>query len=145
MLKNTQLKMTMNRISKRRNVRRGAVLVEMALTIGLAFFFFFAALEFCRISMIRHSVENALYEGARAGIVPGATAGEVQNRARNVLRTVGLSNTNVEVTPSVITQSTRDVSVRIRLPLDQNLFAPAFFFRGRTLDRTLTMQREGSN
>jgi Flp pilus assembly protein TadG len=145
MLKNTQLKMTMKRISKSRNVRRGAVLVEMALTIGLAFFFFFAALEFCRISMIRHSVENALYEGARAGIVPGATAAEVQNRARNVLRTVGLSNTNVEVTPSVITQSTRDISVRIRLPLDQNLFAPAFFFRGRTLDRTLTMQREGSS
>ncbi len=135
----------MKRIHKKAKLRQGAVLVEMALTIGLAFFFFFAALEFCRVSMIRHTVEHALYEGARAGIVPGATVSEVQTRARNVLRTVGLSTINIDVTPSVLTQSTRDVSVRIRLPLDQNLYAPAFFFRGRTLDRTLTMQREGSN
>jgi Flp pilus assembly protein TadG len=135
----------MKRIHKKAKLRQGAVLVEMAVTIGLAFFFFFAALEFCRVSMIRHTVEHALYEGARAGIVPGATVSEVQTRARNVLRTVGLSTINIDVTPSVLTQSTRDVSVRIRLPLDQNLYAPAFFFRGRTLDRTLTMQREGSN
>lgn len=135
----------MKRIYRKTKSRRGAVLVEMACTVGLAFFFFFAALEFCRVSMIRHTVEHALYEGARAGIVPGATVSEVQSRARNVLRSVGLSSTNVEVTPSVLTQDTRDISVRIRLPLDQSLYAPAFFFRGRTLDRTLSMQREGSN
>jgi Flp pilus assembly protein TadG len=134
-----------NRKQRQSNARRGALLVEMALTVGLAFFFSFAALELCRVSMIRHTIEHALYEGARAGIVPGATVSEVQNRARSVLRTVGLATTNVEVTPSVITQSTRDISVRIRLPLDRNLFAAAFFFRGRTLDRTLSMQREGAN
>jgi len=137
--------MKMKRIPKRTQTRQGAVLVEMALTVGLAFFFFFAALEFCRVSMIRHTVEHALYEGARAGIIPGATVSDVQSRARAVLRTVGLATTTVEVSPAVLTQSTRDVSVRIRLPLDQNLFAPAFFFRGRTLDRTLSMQREGTN
>jgi len=125
--------------------RKGAVLVEFALTVGLVFFFFFAALEFCRVSMIRHSIEHALYEGARAGIIPGATVSDVQNRARSVLRTVGLGSTTVEVTPSVLTTTTREVSVRIRLPLDQGLYGPAFFFRGRTLDRTLSMQREGSN
>jgi len=95
--------------------------------------------------MIRHSVEHALYEGARAGIIPGATATDVQNRARSVLRTVGLARFNVEVTPAVLKKSIRDFSARIQLPLDQNLFAPAFFFRGRTLERTLSMQREGTN
>jgi len=95
--------------------------------------------------MIRHSVEHALYEGAREGIIPGATAADVQNRARSVLRTVGLGRGNVEVTPSVLTKFALDLSVRIQLQLDQNLFAPTFFFRGRTLDRTLLMQREGTN
>ena len=57
--------------------RRGAAAVEFAMTAGLAFFFFFAALEFCRVSMMRHTVQNALYEGARIGIVPGATASDV--------------------------------------------------------------------
>lgn len=123
--------------------RQGAVAVEMAVTAGLAFFFFFAALEFCRVAMFRHTVEHALYEGARQGIIPGATASEVQTKATSVLRTIGVRHATIDVSPATIESSTRDVSVRIRMPLDQNLFAPAFFFRGRSLDRTFVMQREG--
>ncbi len=124
--------------------RRGTVAVEMAVTIGMAFFFFFAALEFCRVSMLRHTVEHALYEGARRGIVPGATASQVQAKARSVLRTIGVNSATIDITPAIIDTSTPEIAVRIRLPLDQNLFAPAFFFRGLALDRTFVMQREGS-
>lgn len=118
-------------------------MAEMAITSGLAFFFFFVALEFCRVSMIRHSVENALYEGARRGIIPGATATEVQSTARTVLGRIGVSGASIDVSPANIQNSTPEVSVRIRLPLDRGLFAPALFFVGKSLDRSLTMQREG--
>ena len=124
--------------------RRGAVMVEMAITSGLVFFFFFAALEFCRVSMIRHTVENALYESARQGIVPGATSTEIQSTARRVLSRIGISGANIDVSPTNIQNSTPEVSVRIRLPLDTGLFAPALFFVGKSLDRTLVMQREGA-
>lgn len=124
--------------------RRGAVMVEMAITSSLLFLFFFAALEFCRVSMIRHSVELALYEGGRRGIVPGATAAAVQTSARNVLNRIAITGATIDVTPAVIQNSTREVTVRIRLPLDRGLFAPAFFFVGKSLDRTLVMQREGN-
>lgn len=124
--------------------RRGAVAVEMAITIGLVFFFFFASLEFCRVAMMRHTVEHALYEGARQGVIPGATVSEVDSRARSVLRTIGIRSADITVTPSVLSNSTPEVSIRIRMPLDQNLFAPAFFFRGRSIDRTFVMQREGA-
>ena len=124
--------------------RRGAVMVEMAITSGLVFFFFFAALEFCRVSMIRHTVENALYESARQGIVPGATSTEMQSTARRVLSRIGISGANIDVSPTNIQNSTPEVSVRIRLPLDRGLFAPALFFVGKSLDRTLVMQREGA-
>jgi Flp pilus assembly protein TadG len=125
------------------SARRGAAMVEMAVTSGLVFFFFFAALEFCRVSMIRHSVEHALYEGARQGIVPGATAAQIQNTSRTILGRIGVSGATIDVTPANIQNSTPEVSVRIRLPLDRSLFAPAFFFAGKSLDRTLVMQREG--
>ncbi len=124
--------------------RRGAVAVEMAITVGLVFFFFFAALEMCRVSMMRHAVEHALYEGARQGIVPGATANDVRTKAQSVMRTIGIRTATIDVTPGVIDNSTPQVSVRIQMPLDQNLFAPAFFFRGLNLDRTFVIQREGS-
>ncbi len=123
--------------------RPGAVMVEMAITSGLLFLFFFAALEFSRVAMIRHSVENALYEGARKGIVPGATPAEMQTAARSILLKVGVTGATIDVSPAIIENSTREVSVRIRLPLDQGLYAPANFFRGKSLDRTLVMQREG--
>lgn len=123
--------------------RRGAVMVEMAITSGLVFFFFFAALEFCRVSMIRHTVENALYESARHGIVPGATSTEMQSTANRVLSRIGISGATIDVSPTNIQNSTPEVSVRIRLPLDRGLFAPALFFVGESLDRTLVMQREG--
>ena len=123
--------------------RPGAVLVEMAITSGLVFMFFFAALEFCRVWMIRHSVENALYEGGRRGIIPGATPAQVQATARNVLLTIGITGATIDVSPAVIDNSTRDITVRIRLPLDRGLYAPANFFIGKSLDRTLVMQREG--
>ena len=124
--------------------RREAVLVEMAITSGLVFFFFFAALEFCRVSMIRHTVENALYESARQGIVPGASSTEIQSTAGRVLSRIGISGATIDVSPTNIQNSTPEVSVRIRLPLDRGLFAPAFFFVGKSLDRTLVMQREGA-
>ncbi len=124
--------------------RHGAAAVEFALTAGLAFFFFFAALEFCRVAMIRHTVENALYEGARAGIVPGATAANVTTRAQNILGTLGLRSVTIQVTPNPIIATTQTVQVRIQVPLNQNLFGPAKFFSGKTIDRTFTMQREGA-
>ncbi len=132
------------KLQNKAKLRRGAVAVEMAVTCGLVFFFFFAALEMCRVAMMRHAVEHALYEGARQGIIPGATAAEVDARARSVLRTIGIRSADITVTPAAISNSTREISVKIRMPLDQNLFAPAFFFRGRAIDRTFVMQREGS-
>ena len=132
------------RSSQAKMKRRGAVMVEMAVTSGLVFFFFFAALEFCRVSMIRHTVENALYESARQGIVPGATSTQMQSTASRVLGRIGISGATIDVSPTNIQNSTPEVSVRIRLPLDRGLFAPALFFTGKSLDRTLVMQREGS-
>jgi Flp pilus assembly protein TadG len=128
---------------RRQSDREGAVAVEFAVTCGLVFFFFFAALEMCRVSMMRNSVELALYEGARRGIIPGATASDVDQAARSVLRTIGIRSADITITPTAITNSTPKIAVRIRMPIDQNLFAPAFFFRGRAIDRTFVMQREG--
>lgn len=123
--------------------RTGATAVEFAITASLLFAFFFAALEFSRVTQYRHTVENALYEGARAGIIPGATAEDVKDRAMSILRISRITDADIEVTPAVLTNSTRSLKVRIRMPLDRGLYAPAFYFVGKTLDRSIEMQREG--
>lgn len=128
----------------RNNAKRiGATTVEFAVTCSFAFFFFFAALEFSRVSMYRHTVENALYEGARAGIVPGATAENVRDKTRELLAIAGINGATIDVTPAVLTNDTPRVNVRVRMRLDRGLYAPAFYFLGKTLDRSFEMAREG--
>lgn len=131
----------MHRRSKHR-ARRGGVTVEMALVVGLAFLFFFAALEFCRVAMIRHTVANAAYEAARAAIVPGATSANAEAKAREILNSIFLRKFTVAVSPTTIASSTQFVDVTISVPLDQNLFAPSVFFTGKSVERTFHMRRE---
>src|SRR3990167_3964557 len=88
---------TCSQKTRKSRSRRGAVTVEFALTAPLAFFLFFSALEFGRMNMVRHSMENAAYEGVRRGLVPNTTDAEVQAAAQSVLEAVAVKNPTVHV------------------------------------------------
>lgn len=128
--------------ARRRRDRRGAVTVELALTIGLLFFFFFASFEFCRVNMLRHSLENAIYEGARMGAVPGATTSDVRDEILRVLRTIGVRKADIDVQPSTLKLDTPEIRVSVAVPIKGNLFLPPLFFKDRELQRSMTMLRE---
>jgi Flp pilus assembly protein TadG len=121
--------------------RRGAAMVEFAMVTPLLFLFFFAAFEFCRVAMIRHTVDNAVYEGCRLAIVPGATADEARQAAESVLNSLALTGTNVTVSPADIDHGTSEVTVTVEVDLDNNTFVPPQFTGGDTITRSLTLQR----
>ncbi len=123
--------------------RSGAVLVEFAIVVPILFLFFFAGFEFCRVSMIRHTVDNAVYEAARRGIIPGATNADVRNEAERILSTIGLNVFNIQIRPGTIRDETEEITVAITVPLDANTFVPAQYFLGKQTRRELTMRREG--
>ena len=118
-------------------------MVEFAIVGPLLFLFFFAAMEFCRVAMIRHTADTAVYEGCRTGIIPGATAGEAETEARRIMNSLGVTSMNVAVTPASIDRETEEVTVRIAVPLDENSFVPNQFVAGQTIVRELTLRREG--
>ncbi len=130
------------RTMRARHARRGGLTVEFALTIGLAFFFFFAAMEFSRVAQLRHTVDHATYEACRTGVIPGATAEQVEAKARQVMATAFVRNVDIRVQPNPIRVGSPKISVTVGVPLDQNLFTPARFFGGKRFDRTFTMERE---
>jgi Flp pilus assembly protein TadG len=125
-----------------RHARRGAVVTEFAICAPILFFFFFAALEFSRVNMIRQSVENAVYEGSRRGIVPGATADDCRNAAQVVLNMISANNASVTVTPSEIAPTTPEVTVSISVPINSNSWVAPFFFRDKTITNSMTLRRE---
>jgi Flp pilus assembly protein TadG len=121
---------------------RGAVVTEFAICAPLLFFFFFASLEFSRVNMIRQSVENAVYEGARRGIVPGATAANCRDSAQAVLNSIAASAATIDVAPTVITKDTPEVTVTVSVPVDNNSWVMPLFFEGRNISSSMTLKRE---
>ena len=71
--------MTQRRLTARK--RTGATTVEFAITVPILFSLLFTAFEFSRMNVIRQTAVNAAYEGARRGIVPGASETDVEDVA----------------------------------------------------------------
>ena len=122
--------------------RSGATTIEFAICAPVLFLFTFASLEFSRVNMIRQTVENAMYEGCRRGIVPGATAQDVKDSAQVVLNAILAKDAQITVTPSVIVEDTPEVTVDIVVPIDANSWVTPLFFDGMTVSNSMTLRRE---
>ena len=92
--------------------------------------------------MIRQSVENAVYEGARRGIVPGATAANCRASAQAVLNSISANGATITVTPTIITKDTPEVTVAVSVPVNNNSWVTPVFFADRTISSEMTLRRE---
>jgi Flp pilus assembly protein TadG len=72
---------------RRKQLRRGATTVEMALVLPICLMFMFGLFDFCRLLMVRQVVDNAAREGARFATVSTATVttSAVQTVVQNFL------------------------------------------------------------
>lgn len=123
--------------------RRGAVTVEFALVMPILILVIFAGLEFSRVNMIRNTVLNAAYEGARRGIVPGATSAECEMAATDLLDIVDISGGTAVASPSAIGPNTESVTVTVTVPITStNAFVTPQFFFGKTISAEVTLPRE---
>jgi Flp pilus assembly protein TadG len=133
----------MNANSHRAAGRRGATTVEFAVTAPIVFLFFFAAFEFSRMNMVRHTMDIAAYEGAREGITPGATTAEVTDRVEAMLAPVSVRQATVTVTPETIDATTREITVEVEVPIAPNSWITPRFLGNLRLRATSTLAREG--
>ena len=114
--------------------RRGAHTVEFALVLPVILLLFFGGIEFARMSILRHVVDNASYEAARHVIVPGSTAQEGIDRANGILATMGVTGASIVVTPNPIKEDTDIVEVKVTLPALNNMWAVSIFSQGMSFE-----------
>ncbi|MEM1304894.1 MAG: TadE family protein [Planctomycetota bacterium] len=129
-------------MNKRSNTRTGATAVEFAIVAPVFFLIIMAMFEFSRVNVVRHSADNAAYEAARRAIVPGATAAEAIGEAERLLGIIGARGAVVSVDPPVLTVDTREVTVRVDLPLSQNALIVPRFVGNKTLRSQSTLRTE---
>lgn len=127
---------------RKKQDRRGALTVEMAIVLPLFFLFLFSAIEFSRMNMIRHTAENAAYEAARSAIVPGGTAARAEQVGLEIMASVGCRNMTVTTIPAVIENATPEVEVFVSVPCDDNAYFAPNFFGGRTITGRSKLRRE---
>ena len=126
--------------------RRGASAVEFALTLPALLMILFASYEFSRANMMLHTAEAAAYEGARVGIIPGATANEVRQAAQDVLGTAGIRNSQIVVVPANLDTDTETVSVTISFEYgDNSTMFQLFMDENAEVEKTCEMAREDIN
>jgi hypothetical protein len=98
--------------------------------LPLVFLLFLGGIEFARMHLVRHVVDNAAYEAARHVIVPGATADEAIAQANKILASVNAVGAQVQITPNPITEETKSVSVKVILPCSENMLSLSNFSSG---------------
>ncbi|TWU17715.1 TadE-like protein [Novipirellula galeiformis] len=132
-------------MTRSRKPRRAAVTVEFAIAFPILLLFTFAGIEFSRVNMIRNTAINAAYEGARKGIVPGATSSECAQAATQLLNFVDISGGSAVVTPSTIQANTKAVTVTVTVPItSENSFIAPQYFLGRNIVTSVTLPREAT-
>lgn len=117
-------------------------MVEFAIVAPIFFLFLLAAFEFGWMNVLRHTADNAAYEAARAAMVPGATAADATAKAKSILNIVRAKNAKVTVTPSVITTSTKSVTVDVDVPLGSNALVLPRFTSKTVLHSESTLRTE---
>lgn len=133
----------LTKIKKKRNaIRNGALTIEVALCLPIMVLLLFGCYEITRTSMVLHATQSAAYEGARTGIVPGATQDEIEASVAFVLRTMGVQNFDVETIPAVIERDTPQLEVVVRVPVSDTLGLPQLFVEDPTFVGTCTLSRE---
>jgi len=122
--------------------RRGVVTSEMALCLPILLVFLFGCYESARAYMFQHAAESAAYEAARMGIIPNAQVDDCRQVAETVLRSVGVRNFNLTVSPNPILRDSPTITVTIEVPMGTNCRVAPFFFGNTTLLGECQMQRE---
>lgn len=115
--------------------RRGVTTVEMSIVLPIFLLILFSFIEISRLSFAVNSTQVALIRGTRFLSLRHAEAEAGKSAAISYLTSLGYdkNNIDIEVTPSVITDTTPEVTLDITLDM-----APLPY----TVANTLTRSRE---
>ena len=122
--------------------RTGALSVEVALCLPLLLMVLFGCYEIAHANMLLHATESAAYEGARVGIIPGANKEKVETAAAQILRSVGITNFDIEIKPGKIKKDTPRIEVLVQVPFAKNTLIPTFFFKNPKFKGVCKLTRE---
>ena len=132
---------------RRDRARRGAALVEFALVAPVFLLLLVGSVEFGRAIMVQEALTNASREGARVGILDGATSSDVSSAVNTYLAGMSISGATTAVTPTDpgLSPVGTQVTVSVSIPYSTVTWVPSpWFLKNATLTAVTVMQRATS-
>ena len=134
----------MKLVPRNRSRRKGVALVEFALVLPLLLILLIGIWEVARVIQVQQTVQNAAREGGRQASTGKRTATEVIQAVKNYITRAGYTSTNVTVTVTNLTSSSRPdptqanqldrFRVVVTMPFDDaRLITQRWFTNGRIL------------
>jgi len=146
MQKSKQTQLRSSKKSGNKSNRFGAITAEVAICLPILFLLTFGALEVAGANMLKHATESAAYEGARIGILPGATEAGVQQAVDKILNSIGAEGSSIEILPQVVTQDGEPIEVIevvVTVPYAPNAWIAPFVIQSNpTFRSSCVLRRE---
>lgn len=114
--------------------------MEFAIVANVLFLTILTCIEFARLNMVRNLAQDAAYFGARAAIVPGASAGEAEAVADEIMSSMLGNGYTIDV--SELNSDSTEIAVTVGVELHEvALFIP-FFLPDQAITTQAVMRTE---
>ncbi len=126
------------------NKKRGAALVELAITLPVLVLIFLGTIEVISMIFLRQTLKIAAYEATRVALVNGSNDKFATQAANQILKGRGVKDFNVSVTPSNFSAAAygTPITVQVRVKANSNSALIAGFYNGTDLTASVTMMKE---
>lgn len=123
------------------NQRRGAAIVEVALTLPILVLICLATIDTCRVIFVRQSAKLAAFECARIGIIPGVTRTQLQQLCATFMASRAVSQASVSLSVADLSSLTKGdlLTVTVTVPANSNALSSSWFYRGRTFAESVSI------
>lgn len=131
------------RFIRQRSARKGAALVEFAVTLPIILLVVFATIEICTCYGLQQSLKVAAYQGCRVGLSAESTQDIVERQTRFVLDARGIKSYVISISADPTTLSTNDfLTVQVNAPTGSNLTLTNWVVGDRDMSASVSMMTE---
>lgn len=121
--------------------RRGAALIEFAITFPLVLLVIFATVDVCNRIYLKQAIKIMAYEGARVSTIPEATIADVVQQIETMAANRSIRNLRINVSPSNFESSSFGTFISVEVQADASQGLTSFFTTDRCV-ATVSMMKE---
>jgi hypothetical protein len=123
--------------------RSGLAVVELAICLPILTLLLLSTIEACVMLQLKQNLSITAYEGARIGILPGATSNLVEQQCQMLLDDRGVEGYTITMNPDPTVLLVGDtLTVTVSADCVANSVLGGVFYQGRAISESVVMRAE---